>query len=150
MVLLSMSAGAVLAQSSTVTLTVDVAANRHAINPDIYGIVNYGLDPTFAQQIRLPNTRWGGDGTTRYNWQADSSNAGFDWFFMGGSGVANPMPSGGPDAMVKTFQPGGTRPLITIPIIPYINKSSNTTCRLSGIGLWSTAGDEPVCASERR
>ncbi len=115
-------------QSPTPTLTVDAAANRHVINPDIYGIVNYGLDPAFAQEIRLPNTRWGGDGTTRYNWQVDSSNAGFDWYFMSGSGTSNPTPSAGPDAMIKSFQPAGTHPLITIPIIPYINKSAAWGC----------------------
>ena len=125
---LSLSAVLAYSQSAAPSLSADAAANRHAINPDIYGIVNYGLDPTFAQQIRLPNTRWGGDGTTRYNWQVDSSNAGFDWYFMSGSGSSNPTPSAGPDAMIKSFQPAGTHPLITIPIIPYINKSAATAC----------------------
>ncbi len=109
-------------------LTVDAAASRHAINPDIYGIVNYGLDLNFAREISLPNTRWGGDGTTRYNWQIDSSNAGFDWYFMGGSGSSNPTPSAGPDAMVRNFQPAGTRALITLPIIPYINSTAAWNC----------------------
>ena len=115
-------------QSTIPTMAVDAAANRHAINPDIYGIVNYGLDPAFAKEIRLPNTRWGGDGTTRYNWQVDSSNAGFDWYFMSGSGATSPTPSAGPDAMIKSFQPAGAHPLITIPIIPYINKAAAWGC----------------------
>ncbi len=116
------------AQQEAPTLTVNATSNRHAINPDVYGIVNYGLDPSFAKEIKLPNTRWGGDGTTRYNWQVDSSNSGFDWYFMGGSGNPNPTPSAGPDAMVRTFQPAGTHPLITIPIIPYINSTAAWTC----------------------
>ncbi len=117
-----------VAQTPPPTLTVNVAANRHPINPDIYGIVNYGLDPNFAKEIRLPNTRWGGDGTTRYNWQVDSSNAGFDWYFMGGSGSASPIPGAGPDTMIRTFQPAGTHPLLTVPIIPYINSTATTSC----------------------
>lgn len=121
--------GALLwAQAGAPTLTVNVAANRHAINPDVYGIVNYGLDPAFAKEIKLPNTRWGGDGTTRYNWQVDSSNAGFDWYFMGGGSVSNPTPGAGPDTMIRTFQPAGTHPLITIPIIPYINSTAAWNC----------------------
>jgi Glycoside hydrolase family 44 len=104
------------------------SGHRHAINPDIYGIVNYGLDPNFAKEIKLPNTRWGGDGTTRYNWQVDSSDAGFDWYFMGGSGNSNPTPGAGPDTMIRTFQPAGTHQLLTIPIIPYINSTAAWTC----------------------
>ncbi len=127
-VLISASVFSAIAQTAGPALTVDAAANRHAINPDIYGIVNYGLDPAFAQEIRLPNTRWGGDGTTRYNWQLDSSNAGFDWYFMSGNGTTNPTPSAGPDAMINAFKPAGTHPLITIPIIPYINNSSAWNC----------------------
>ena len=127
--LLLLFAGALLrAQSAAPTLTVNAAANRHPINPDVYGIVNYGLDANFAKEIKLPNTRWGGDGTTRYNWQVDSSNAGFDWYFMGGSGTPNPTPGAGPDTMIRTFQPAGTHPLLTIPIIPYINSTAAWTC----------------------
>ena len=116
------------AQTPAPSLTVNATANRHPINPDVYGIVNYGLDPNFAKEIKLPNTRWGGDGTTRYNWQVDSSNAGFDWYFMGGSGSSSPTPGAGPDAMIRNFQPAGTHPLITIPIIPYINSTAAWNC----------------------
>jgi hypothetical protein len=108
------------------TLTVNASASRHPISPDIYGIANYGLDPTFAKEIQVGNIRWGGDGTTRYNWLVDSSNSGFDWYFMGGNGETTPVPSAGPDLMVNTYKPADA--LITIPIIPYVNKSSAWSC----------------------
>ncbi len=108
------------------TLTVDAAASRHAISPNIYGIANYGLDATFAKEIQVPNIRWGGDGTTRYNWLVDSSNSGFDWYFMGGNGETTPVPGAGPDLMVNTYKPASA--LITIPIIPYVNKLSAWNC----------------------
>jgi hypothetical protein len=108
------------------TLSVDAASGQHAINPNIYGIANYSLDATFAQEIKVPNIRWGGDGTTRYNWEVDSSNSGFDWYFMGGSGTANPVPSATPDLMINTYKPAAA--LITIPILPYVNSTSAWTC----------------------
>ena len=75
----------------------DAAGNPHAINPDIYGLTNYGLDANFAKEIQSnPNIRWGGDGTTRYNWQVDSSNAGLDWYFMGGNGQSTSTPERSP------------------------------------------------------
>ena len=54
-------------------LTVDVTADRHPISPFIYGLAY--PDPALAREIRLPINRWGGDATTRYNWQVDSSNS---------------------------------------------------------------------------
>jgi Glycoside hydrolase family 44/Bacterial Ig-like domain (group 3) len=114
------------AQSGAPTLSVDIGTARTPISPDIYGIANYGLDATFAQEIKVGNIRWGGDGTTRYNWMVDSSNSGFDWYFIGGNGETTPVPGASADLMVKTYAPADA--LITIPIIPYVNKSSAWSC----------------------
>ena len=59
-------------------LAVDTSADRHAISPLIYGM-------NFADEaLRRPGAavqRWGGNATTRYNWQNDTSNRASDWFF---------------------------------------------------------------------
>jgi hypothetical protein len=115
-----------LCAAGTPSLSVDAAAGRYAISPDIYGIANYGLNAAFAKEIKLGSVRWGGDATTRYNWLVDSSNSGFDWYFMGGNGETTPVPGASADLMVKTYAPADA--LITIPIIPYVNKSSATSC----------------------
>ncbi len=111
-----------------IALKVDASAGRHAIDPNIYGIVSYGLEPALARELKLPHVRWGGNGTSRYNWQVDASNSGFDWFFTGGSGVDHPKPSGSADTMVRTFKAAGAQSLITIPILPYVNRSSTWNC----------------------
>src|SRR5580658_9597126 len=111
------------------TLTVDAAGNPHPINPDVYGIANYNLDAAFAKEIQVPNIRWGGDGTTRYNWQVDSSNSGFDWYFMGGNGETTATPSASADLMINSYKAASNaHTLLTIPIIPYVNKSSAWSC----------------------
>jgi len=130
---LSLAAGALLSNMAPAQTTLDLSvtiegSDTHPISPDIYGMVGFSLDPTFAKEIALPNFRWGGDGTTRYNWLVDSSNSGKDWYYVGGSGVATPTPGGQVDTMIDTFKPAGTRALITIPIIPYINRSSEYNC----------------------
>jgi hypothetical protein len=107
------------------TLSVDAAADRHPISPLIYGMAY--PDAALAREIRLPLNRWGGDGTTRYNWQVDSSNAGDDWSFMAG-GNDHPTPSGGPDALVAAAQADGGRVLLTVPIIDYVNKATSFDC----------------------
>ena len=51
---------------------------------------------------------------TRYNWKVDSSNSGFDWYFMGGNEEANPVPSASVDLMINTYKPAHAGALITI------------------------------------
>jgi len=113
-------------QTAGPALLVDVAAERHAISSDIYGMAY--PDPVLAKEIFLPLNRWGGDGTTRYNWKVDATNAGDDWFFMAGSGNAHPTPSGGPDALIAQCRADGGRALITVPIIDFINSATATDC----------------------
>jgi hypothetical protein len=114
---------------------IDVCASRHAINSDIYGVTFWFSDAStkagnlaFAKDIQLPLNRLGGDATTRYNWQVDSSNAGFDFYFMAGNGSNNPTPGASNDALVTTNQSLGAHTVMTIPIIDYINKSAVTAC----------------------
>ncbi len=117
------------AAQTTPTLIVDAAGKPHPINQDIYGIASYGLDAGFAKEIQVPNIRWGGDATTRYNWEEDSSNAGFDWYFMGGNGQATPTPSASTDLMINTYKAASSaHTLLTIPILPYVNKTAAWNC----------------------
>src|SRR5580658_6445649 len=100
--ILTVTCGSQRGFSQAPTLTVDASTSRHAISPDIYGIANYGLDATFAKEIQVGNIRWGGDGET------------------------TPVPSASADLMVNTYKPADA--LMTIPIIPYVNKSAAWTC----------------------
>ncbi len=61
-------------------MAVDPNADRHPVSPLIYGM-NFG---TAAQMSRLkvPVRRWGGNSTTRYNWENDTHNSANDWFFF--------------------------------------------------------------------
>ena len=108
-------------------LTIDAAVERHAISPDIYGLNDNPWDAALGKAIRVPVSRWGGDATTRYNWQVDNSNSGDDWFFMAG-GKDNATPSGGADAFIAKVQGVGGKALLTIPIIDYINKATAIDC----------------------
>ena len=68
----------VYAQNPATSVSVDAAANRHPINPNIYGIA-YG-DAHDMQTLNAPLNRWGGNATTRYNWQIDAHSAAADCF----------------------------------------------------------------------
>src|SRR5258708_13274405 len=60
-------------------LTVNAAPARHAISPYIYGM-NFA-DAGLAQELKLPVRRWGGNSSTRYNWQTARSNHSNYWYF---------------------------------------------------------------------
>lgn len=114
--------------------TVNAAAGRHPISPDIYGISFFYSGPSaagqyaFARTIGLTVDRIGGDATTRYNWQVDSSNAGRDWYFAAGNGQSVPTASGSIDNIVTQNHAIGAKTIVTIPMIQYINNASAWHC----------------------
>ncbi len=119
--------------SAVISLTVDPSAGRHAISPYIYGM-NFA-DEALAAELHLPVRRWGGNATTRYNWQNDTSNHASDWYFEN-LPEDNSNPSLLPnesyvDHFVEQDRRTGTRTLITLPLIGWTPKSRSIACGFS-------------------
>jgi hypothetical protein len=121
------------AQNPATTVNVDASANRHAINPNIYGIA-YG-DSHDMTTLNAPLNRWGGNATSRYNWQIDAHSAAADWYFetySDGSGT----PAGSADAYVSTTRANsGAEPLFTIPLIDYLANLGPNRSTLEGFSV---------------
>ena len=103
-------------------LQVDAASARHPISPEIYGM-NF-TDENLAAELRLPVRRWGGNSTTRYNWQNDTSNTGSDWYFEN-IPQDNPNPALLPDGsttdrFIEQDRRTGTDTLLTVPMIGWV------------------------------
>jgi len=107
-------------------LSVNAQAGVHAISPDIYGM-NF-TDEDLAAELHLPVRRWGGNSTSRYNWQSDFSNTGNDWYFENipqGGNVAT-LPNGSAaDLFVEQDRRTGTKTIMTVPLIGWVAKSSS-------------------------
>ncbi|MBI1279889.1 MAG: family 16 glycosylhydrolase [Anaerolineaceae bacterium] len=118
---------------SGLTLRVDAAAGRHAISPYIYGM-NFA-DAALAADIKLPINRWGGNGTTRYNFKLDTSNHASDWYFENiPDDNSNPgaLPNGsGADNFVAANKGRGTDTLMTVPLIGWTPKTRAYACGFS-------------------
>lgn len=116
------------APDATVYLTVNAGANRHAINPNIYGVSNATTAQLEDLNIRLQ--RYGGNNTTRYNWQANADNRGQDWYFE-----SVPQPGDAPgarvNALIAQIRAGGAEPMITIPIIDWIARLGPNRSKLA-------------------
>ena len=96
-------------------LSVDAARNQHLISPYIYGM-NFASEE-LAADLRLPVRRWGGNSTSRYNWQNDTTNTGSDWYF---ENVAEDTNAAG--LFVDQDRRTGTKTLMTVPLIGWVAK----------------------------
>lgn len=101
------------------TLTVDAAAGRHAISPDIYGM-NFA-DPALATELQLTTDRWGGNSTSRYNYQNNTHNTGSDWYFE------NIVDSQSLDSFISSDLDHGTNPVVTVPAMGWVARNSPST-----------------------
>src|SRR5271165_3597165 len=66
--------------TTNVNVTLDALTNRHSISSYVYG----GAYPPNASTITdsgMTVVRWGGNATSRYNWQTFTYNAANDWYF---------------------------------------------------------------------
>ncbi|NJR22337.1 MAG: endoglucanase [Richelia sp. CSU_2_1] len=117
-----------IAQTASPALSVDARSDRHPISPDIYGMNEYEIDPKLAQELRIPVERWGANHTSRYNWLVDATNRGDDFYFVGGGDNKNPVPGAWIDRIINTNRANGSKSMVTIPIIGYVNKSITWDC----------------------
>ena len=118
-----------------VTVTVDASADNHPISPLIYGM-NFPSDAQLAAGV--PLARWGGNSTSRYNYQVDVHNTGNDYYFENLPGCwdaafnycatppADPKETSGANAFVGAAKTAGVVQLFTLPTLGYVAKAPAT------------------------
>jgi PKD repeat protein len=116
------------AQNGAVTVSVNVTANRRAINPSIYGVA-YATTAQL-QELNAPLHRYGGNNTSRYNWQQNADNRGQDWYFESIGDSSATAGQRGDDFIVNS-RAGNAEPMITIPIIEYVAKVGSNRSKLA-------------------
>jgi hypothetical protein len=104
-------------------LSVDTSAVTHTIDPLIYGMNEYGMSTSLQSLVKLPADRWGGDLTTRYNYQLDVSNSANDYYFENNinSNTAYPGVSDF-NTQVERDHQYGSKTVATMPLIGYTTK----------------------------
>ncbi len=120
------------ATNATITIQVDAAADRHSINPLIYGVAFASSNQ--LKDLNVPLNRSGGNSTTRYNWKTNASNHASDWYFESleesGSG-----PGGTVDEFIADSKNGGAQAAITVPIIGWVANLGPNSQRLSSFSI---------------
>src|SRR2546421_281422 len=106
-------------QNTVVEIKVDAAANRHKIDPRIYGLAY--ATPAQLRDLRAPTNRMGGNNTSRYNWKQNADNRANDWFFES-IPDASAAPAERGDTFIANSRSGGAEPMLTIPMLDWIAK----------------------------
>ena len=111
--------GSAWAQNPAVSINIDANSNRHPISPDIYGVAY--ASSTQLNDLNAPLNRYGGNASSRYNWQLNASNRGFDWYF---ESIAENSATAGElgDTFIATSRTGGAEPMITVPMLDWVAK----------------------------
>lgn len=119
-------------QNPTATVTVDAAQNRRAINPAIYGVAY----ATTAQldELNAPVHRSGGNNTSRYNWQINADNRGFDWYFESIPEASATAGERG-NTFIANSRAANSEPMITIPMIGWVGKLGAGRSKLASFSI---------------
>ena len=123
----------VTSASTSINVSIDVLANRHAISPYIYG-GSYPQDAAHVTDSGLSLVRWGGNATSTYNWQLHTYNADNDYYFedFNSGGF-----SGGGDSdsvqRVTDIENAGSHPLTTMAMMQWVAQSAENGSN----GHWS-------------
>jgi hypothetical protein len=137
-------------QQPAVVVSVDAAADRHAINPMIYGVAF--ADTAALNDLNVPYNRSGGNAETRYNWQLNASNRASDWYFES-LPDSSATPGATADSFVASTKSAGAQATLTIPTIGWVANLGPSRTRLASFPAsvypsqtgydpyWSTAGN---------
>ena len=99
-----------------VAVAVDPALDRRPVSALIFG-VNFATPGQLAD-VGYTLNRWGGNRTSRYNWQLDVDSSAGDWFFINytASEPAPPLPAGSAaDDFVLAARAAGAEVVLTLP-----------------------------------
>jgi hypothetical protein len=103
----------------TVHVNIDALANRHAISPYVYG-GSYPKNAAAITDSGMTMVRWGGNATSRYNWQAGTENSAADWYW-GDYGYTE---IGDSDSakFIQDVKAAGSNPLMTMVMLDWVAK----------------------------
>jgi Glycoside hydrolase family 44 len=105
----------------SVHLTVNVLDNRHPISQYVYG-GSYPKDTATIADSGLSVVRWGGNGTSTYNWKLFTYNADNDYYFE--DFTAGPTWDPDSTKFITDVKAAGSNPLMTMAMLPWVAKDA--------------------------
>lgn len=97
-------------------LEVDAGDKTHAISPDIYGMNAFSMASSLGKAVNLPIDRFGGDGTSLYNYKLDVTTAGSDWYYKNSVEHGGTQENSSFNLQVENDRAVGARTMGTVPM----------------------------------
>jgi hypothetical protein len=116
--------------TTNINVSVDVLDDRHTISSYIYGGA-YPQDAPTITDSGLGLVRWGGNATSRYNWQLFTYNAANDYFFEDFN--YSEIGDGDSAKFITDVKSAGSHPLMTMVMLPWVAQSAENGSN----GHWS-------------
>jgi hypothetical protein len=123
---------AALAQNPGVTISVDLTAGRHRIDPNIYGVA--AAATADLNDLNVPLNRYGGNNSTRYNWQQNADNRANDWYY---ESIADASAVAGErgDTFFSTSRTANAQAMLTVPMIDWVAKVPANRNKLASFSI---------------
>jgi hypothetical protein len=104
-------------------LTIDAGNRTHAISPDIYGMNAFSMLSAVGKAVNLPVDRFGGDGTSLYNYKLDVTSAGSDWYYKNSVEHGGTEDNSSFNEQVKNDKAVGAKTMGTVPMMGWVAKT---------------------------
>ena len=119
-----------------ILLEADATKEIGPIHPEIYGLAQ--PTPEHFAQLNLKLWRWGGNSTSRYNWERGNAwNAARDWQFRNGNynntTPEDKQPSGVVDKAVTAAKAAHCETLLTIPTLGWVARNDDNAAQSVGV-----------------
>jgi hypothetical protein len=113
-------------------IDVDAALGRHKISPEVYGVAFASRSQLL--DLNVPVNRWGGNPTTRYNWQVNADNRGQDWYFQS-IAYGSSTPGEGPDSFIADAKAAGAQAMMTVPTVGWVARVGPSRGKLCSFSI---------------
>ena len=84
--------------------------------------------------LNCPLNRYGGNNTTRYNWQLNADNRGQDWYFES-IGESSAVAGERGDTFFSMSKGAGAQAMLTIPMIGWVAKLGSNRSKLASFSV---------------
>jgi hypothetical protein len=100
----------------------DAASGLQPISPYIYGMA-FAPNSAYIAGAGITVNRWGGNHSSRYNWEAGAANRDFDWYFENFDWDGE---DGSAIAFITRNARGGAASLISVPSLPWVARDTTS------------------------
>ena len=132
-----------------VAITVDAGANRHAIDPRIYGLA--WAKPDQLADLDATINRWGGNAMSRYNWAFSTANRCKDYYFENQPDSLSEAGDGSngqsADDFIRPTLAAGAQAIMTIPMMGLLPKERSVLCGYSVLTYGAQEASDGDCGN---